>query len=115
MSLIPALLLAWMAMCSGGLLLLVSIGRAAAHGDRATDAAVRRLIAEGGALRLAVSNHPADGATGALCLGCGFVPDLRAEAACPSCGETTTELARIMPAASWDDAAPARPRGARAV
>ena len=102
---------------SGGLLLLVSIGRSAAWADRATDAAVRRFMAEGGALRLAVSNDlPADvTGAGAVCPCDVFIPGLLAGALCPSCGNVTTELARIPPAASRDDAAPARLRGARAV
>jgi len=116
MSLIPALLLTWLALCSGGLLLMVSVGRAAAHGDSATDAAVRRLMAEGGALRLAVSNRPTGDASGAVCLPCdAFVPGLQAGAACPMCDTVTIDAARVLPAASWDDVAPARPRGARAV
>jgi hypothetical protein len=115
MSLIPSLLLTWLALCSGGLLLVVSMGRAAAHGDSATDAAVRKLMAEGGMLRLAVRNHPVD-AEGAVCLPCdAFLPGLHAGAPCPTCGNVTTELARIMPVPSRGDAAPARPRGARAV
>jgi hypothetical protein len=116
MSLIPALLLTWFALCSGGLLLMVSIGRAAAHGDSATDAAVRRLMAEGGVLRLAVHNHATVDAKGTVCLPCDAVlPGVHPGAPCPTCGNVTTELARIMPAASRGDAAPARPRGARAV
>jgi hypothetical protein len=116
MSLIPALLLTWLALCSGGLLLMVSVGRAAAHGDSATDAAVRRLMAEGGALRLAVSNRTAGDAAGAVCLPCdAFVPGLQAGAACPMCDTVTIDAARVLPAAAWDDLAPARPRGARAV
>ena len=116
MSLIPALLLTWLALCSGGLLLMVSVGRAAAHGDSATDAAVRKLMAEGGALRLAVSNRPVGDAAGAVCVPCGvLVPGLQAGDACPTCDTVTIEPARVLSAASWDDVAPVRPRGARAV
>jgi hypothetical protein len=116
MSLIPALLLTWLALCSGGLLLMVSVGRAAAHGDSATDAAVRRLMAEGGALRLAVSNRPVGDAAGAVCVPCAVVvPGLQAGDPCPTCDNATTEPARILSAAAWGDVAPARPRGARAV
>jgi hypothetical protein len=116
MSLIAALALIWLMLMSGALLMIVSLGRSASWADRETDAAILRFMAEGGALRLAVSNDIPENATGAACLHCEvFIPSLLAGALCPACGNTTSELARIAPVASREDAAPARVRGARAV